>query len=157
MPSTAGYSGTPLVTKLGLRSGQTVLFAGAVPGGFVGTTLELPGGIELVGPRSRARIDLALLFVVARRDLARRLPTLLSHLMPDGACWVAWPKRASKVTTDMTEDVVRAVALPLGVVDNKVAAIDEVWSGLRLVVRRENRPTWPPKDLAPPLGRTPPP
>jgi hypothetical protein len=140
---TAGYSGTPLAAKLGLKSGQTVQLTGVVPDGFVGGTLELPAGIELVGPRSRAAIDLALLFVVERRELAARLPPLLRRLDPAGACWVAWPKRASKEPTDITEDTVREIGLPLGVVDNKVAAIDAVWSGLRLVVRREHRATWP--------------
>jgi hypothetical protein len=139
----AGYSGTPLATKLGVRPGRSLLLVGEVPEGFVGAPLELPVGVELLGARSRSSFDVAVLFVVQRQTLARRLPGLLQRLAADGGCWVAWPKRASKVPTDMTEDVVRDVALPLGVVDNKVAAIDDVWSGLRLVVRRENRAGWP--------------
>jgi hypothetical protein len=139
----AGYSGTPLAAKLGVQPGIGLLLAGAVPEGFVGGTLELPVGVVLLGPRSRSPVELAVLFVVHRTDLASRLPGLLRRLVADGAVWVAWPKRASGVPTDMTENAVRDVGLPLGVVDNKVAAIDAVWSGLRLVVRRENRPDWP--------------
>jgi hypothetical protein len=139
----AGYSGTPLATKLGVRPGIALALAGAVPPGFLGNTLELPDGVVVLSARSRATAHLALLFVVHRSELAARLRPLLGRLPPDGACWVAWPKRASKVATDMDENVVREVALPLGVVDNKVAAIDAVWSGLRLVVRLENRSSWP--------------
>jgi hypothetical protein len=126
-----------------VRAGLSLLVTGAVPEGFLGRTLVLPDAVELVGPRSRGSIDLVVLFVVRRRELAARLPVLLRRLEADGACWVAWPKRKALVPTDMTEDVVREVALPLGVVDNKVAAIDDVWSGLRLVVRKENRAGWP--------------
>jgi hypothetical protein len=119
----AGYSGTPLDRKLGITSGHRLLVVGA-PDSFFGSTL-------------------ALVFVTARADLAKRLPGVLARLVADGAVWVAWPKKASKMPTDITEDVVRDVALPLGVVDNKVCAIDETWSGLRLVVRVANRARWP--------------
>ena len=89
--------------------------------------------------RLRGPLDLVVCFVTARRQLERRLPALRAALAPAGMLWVAWPKRASGVATDMTEDVVREVVLPTGLVDTKVAAIDETWSGLRLVVRKELR------------------
>src|ERR1700755_2613813 len=124
----AGYSGTPLATKLGGRPGSVLAGVGAAPHDVLGDTLELPDGVVVVTSRSRAAIDLALLFVVHRSELVARLRPLLRRLPAAGACWAAGPKRASKVATDMDENVVREVALPLGVVDNKVAAIDAVWS-----------------------------
>ena len=90
-------------------------------------------------PELRAPLDLVVCFVTARRDFERRLPKLRAALAPAGMLWIAWPKRASGVPTDMTEDVVREVALPTGLVDTKVAAIDATWSGLRLVIRKELR------------------
>ena len=135
----AGYSGTPLDKKLGIKPGHRVLLEGA-PDGFVGGTLALPDDVELV---SDAPLDVALLFVTERGALEDRWEPITTSLRADGGFWVAWPKKASKVPTDMTEDVVRDVALPGGLVDNKVCAIDEVWSGLRLVVRKENRASWP--------------
>ena len=137
----AGYSGTPLVRKLGITPGQRLLVSGA-PEDFLGGELVVPEGTTLLRS-ARAPVDIALLFVTSRTDLERRLAPLLRLLPADGAVWVTWPKKASKVPTDMTEDVVREVALPLGVVDNKVCAVNEVWSGLRLVVRKANRPAWP--------------
>jgi hypothetical protein len=135
----AGYSGTPLDKKLGIKPGHRVLLEGA-PDGFVGGTLALPVDVELVhdGP-----IDVAVAFVTSRAQLEDRWEPITRSLRADGAFWVAWPKKASKMPTDMTEDVVRDVGLPGGLVDNKVCAIDDVWSGLRLVVRRENRSSWP--------------
>ena len=88
----------------------------------------------------RGRVDVAVVFTLARRELERRIPAAGRAIFPNGGLWVAWPKRASGVSTDMTEDVVREVALPMGLVDNKVCAIDEIWSGLRVVWRRELRP-----------------
>jgi hypothetical protein len=133
----AGYSGTPLVRKLGFKPGFTAAFVGA-PEGFDALLGELPDGVRVVR-RLRGPLDLIVCFVTARRELERRLPALRAALQPAGMLWIAWPKRASGVPTDMTEDVVRAVALPTGLVDTKVAAIDETWSGLRLVVRKELR------------------
>jgi hypothetical protein len=129
----AGYSGTPLEKKLGIKAGHRVVVLDR-PDGF-----EVPGDGEVV---TRPPFDVVLLFVMARADLERVWPKVTAGLVADGAFWVAWPKKASKVPTDMTEDIVREVALPQGLVDNKVCAIDDVWSGLRLVVRKENRPTW---------------
>jgi hypothetical protein len=136
----AGYSGTPLDRKLGIKPGHRVLLEGA-PDGFVGGTLTLPDGVELV---SSGPYDVAVVFVTERAALEVAWERLLASLVPDGGLWLAWPKKASKVPTDMTEHVVREVGLPAGLVDNKVCAIDEVWSGLRLVVRKERRAGWPP-------------
>ncbi|MEA2148467.1 MAG: hypothetical protein QOD69_297 [Solirubrobacteraceae bacterium] len=133
----AGYSGTPLARKLGLAPGMRALYVNA-PGGLDALLGELPEGVRVLA-RPAPGLDLALLFVTDRATLERRLPGLHGKLARDGMIWVAWPKRASKVATDMTEDVVREVALPRGLVDVKVCAIDETWSGLKLVIRRELR------------------
>jgi hypothetical protein len=136
----AGYSGTPLDRKLGIKPGHRLLVAGA-PDSFVGGTLSLPDDVT-VTTAARGPIDVAVVFVTRRAELERRWAPVTKALAADGGFWVAWPKKASKVATDMTEDVVRAVALPRGLVDNKVCAIDDVWSGLRLVVRVELRAAW---------------
>jgi hypothetical protein len=133
----AGYSGTPLVRKLGIKPGFRVAWQGA-PQGFEALLGELPDG---VGVRAALRrpLDLVVCFVTGRAELEHRLPALRRAIEPDGTLWVAWPKRASGVATDVTEDVVREVALPTGLVDVKVCAIDATWSGLKLVVRRALR------------------
>ncbi len=130
--SAAGYSGTPLARKLGFKEGMRVVYVNA-PRGFA------VDGIETTAQRLARHTDLVVCFVTARRELERRLDGLRRAIEPDGMLWVAWPKRASGVNTDMTEDVVRDVALPTGLVDTKVCAIDDIWSGLRVVVRRELR------------------
>ncbi len=130
-------SGTPLVGKLGFKAGMRAHYVAAPPG-FAELLGELPGGVTVLA-RIADDLDLALLFVTRRRALERGLARLQPRLSRSGAIWVAWPKRASKVPTDVTEDVVRDVALPRGLVDVKVCAIDEVWSGLKLVIRRELR------------------
>jgi hypothetical protein len=135
--SSAGYSGTPLARKLGFKPGLAVAYVNA-PEGFGELLGELPDGVA-VRRRLAGSLDLVVCFVTARRELERRLPALRRAIEPDGTAWIAWPKRASRVTTDMSEDVVRDVALPTGLVDVKVAAIDDTWSGLKLVVRRELR------------------
>ena len=133
----AAYSGTPLVKKLGIGDDDTVAFRGA-PDGFLETLGELPDSIRVKG-RVSGPVDVVVAFFIGRADLDRRLGALAEAVYPDGSLWIAWPKRASGVATDMTEDVVREVALPRGLVDTKVCAIDETWSGLRLVHRVENR------------------
>ena len=133
----AGYSGTPLAKKLGIKEGHRVVLLGA-PDGFRALLDPLPP-VELATTLG-TRADVIVLFTVARGELEKRFAAITKALDPSGGFWVAWPKRASKVPTDMTEDVVREVGLPKGLVDNKVCAIDEIWSGLRLVVRVENRP-----------------
>jgi hypothetical protein len=133
----AGYSGTPLPKKLGFKPGMRVHFHAAPPE-LPGLLGELPDGVTEL-KRPAAPLDLVLLFVTERKELAKRLATLQDRLDPAGMLWVCWPKRASGVPTDITEDVVREVALPRGLVDTKVAAVDATWSGLRLVIRRELR------------------
>ena len=135
--STAGYSGTPLARKLGFKPGIRAHYV-AAPAHFGELLGELPDGVRVLA-RAAAPLDLVVLFVVSRAELERRLGGLHAKLRQDGMVWVAWPKRASNVPTDMTEDVVRDVALPRGLVDVKVCAIDETWSGLKLVIRRELR------------------
>jgi hypothetical protein len=130
----AGYSGTPLPRKLGVKPGARAVVVGAP-----GDEPELfEPGVRVLS-RPTAPLDAAVLFTTARRDLERRLPALRAKLDPAGMIWVAWPKRTSGVQTDVTEDVVRDVALRGDLVDVKVCAIDGTWSGLKLVVRREAR------------------
>jgi len=133
----AGYSGTPLVQKLGIKPGQRLILLGA-PEGFDATLGPLPEGVT-VRTTARGSADVVVLFTTRRALLEARVDTLSAAVFPDGAIWVAWPKRASKVPADVTEDVVREVCLPRGLVDNKVCAIDETWSGLRVVHRVERR------------------
>jgi hypothetical protein len=133
----AGYSGTPLARKLGIGPGAAVALLGA-PDGFEATLEGLPAGVTL-RRQARGKADVVVSFHTARADLEARVPVLLRVLAVDGGLWIAWPKKAAKVPTDITEQTVRDVFLPLGLVDNKVCAIDEVWSGLRVVWRKELR------------------
>ena len=133
----AGYSGTPLVKKLGIKPGHAVALLGA-PDGFEATLEGLPDGVTF-RTAARGTNDVLVTFHTRRADLEQRLPARLAAMDVDGGLWVAWPKRASGVATDITEDTVRQVCLPLGLVDNKVCAIDATWSGLRVVWRRELR------------------
>ena len=132
----AGYSGTPLLRKLGIGEGSTFALVDA-PEGAVALLDPLPDGARRISAAADA--DVVLAFATARAGLERQLDDLARAIFPDRTLWVAWPKRASKVRTDITEDVVRELALPLGLVDVKVAAVDATWSGLKLVWRRERR------------------
>jgi hypothetical protein len=134
----AGYSGTPLPKKLGIKPGVRLGLLGA-PDGFDETLGELPPGVE-VRRQARARLDVIVAFFTRRSDLERRLPALQRAMTPSAGLWIAWPKRASGVATDVDENVVREFGLTAGLVDNKVCAIDQVWSGLRLVYRLRDRP-----------------
>jgi hypothetical protein len=133
----AGYSSRPLLKKLGISPGMRIALLGA-PRGYRVTLGRLPPGVE-VRRAARGPLPLIQLFVKRRAELERRLPVLLRALSPGGALWISWPKRASGVVTDITEDVVRAAALPIGLVDIKVCAVDDTWSGLKLVRRRTSR------------------
>jgi hypothetical protein len=135
--SAAGYSGTPLVRKLGIKPGQRVLLLGA-PEGLEATLGALPEGVR-VGRTARGRAEVIVAFHDRRAALERRLPVLRGLMEPAAGLWIAWPKRASGVATDVTEDVVRVIALKGDLVDVKVCAIDATWSGLKLMVRRERR------------------
>jgi hypothetical protein len=140
--ASAGYSGTPLAQKLGLKDGQRVLF------------LDLPDSLTALmsssafvetsskpwSALSKARgYDLVHGFTASRAGLESAAKSLIPAITRDGSVWISWPKKASKVPTDITEDVIREVLLPTGLVDVKVAAVDEVWSGLKLVIRKELR------------------
>src|SRR6186713_2753422 len=134
----AGYSGTPLAKKLMIRPKHRFGLFGA-PESFDRSTLEpLPDDVT-VSTTARGAFDVILSFHTERAELERRIPTLLKVLDVDGGLWMAWPKKASKRPTDLTEDVQREIWLPLGLVDTKVCAVDDVWSGLRLCWRTERR------------------
>ena len=134
----AGYSGTPLAKKLGIKEGSRVFVVDA-PKDYAKLVEPLPPDVRLV-PRVDAQTDLVHIFASERKRLRGALESALAKLQPAGTIWVSWPKKASKVETDITENTVRELALPLGLVDVKVCAVDEVWSGLKLVLRKENRP-----------------
>lgn len=135
----AGYTGTPLSKKLGIKDGHRVALVRA-PERFEKTLGALPPGVVLhTGLAGKGPLDVIILFVTRRSDFEKQLSLARRWMSPAAGLWIAWPKKASGVITDMTENVVREVALPTGLVDNKVCAIDQTWSGLRLVIRLENR------------------
>lgn len=133
----AGYSGTPLPKKLGIKQGHDVAFVRA-PDDFERALGELPDGVR-VKSRATGPLDVIVFFVTRRSELEKRFERFKAAMDPAAGFWVAWPKRASGVETDMTEDVARDVGLAHGLVDNKVCAIDDTWSGLRLVIRLKDR------------------
>jgi hypothetical protein len=133
----AGYSGTPLVKKLGIKPGCVALVVNA-PAGYQKLLGDLPKDVQ-IGSKSSGPADLVHFFSKEHRELKRLLPELMKQIVPDGAIWISWPKKASGIVSSITEDIIREIALPLGLVDVKVCAVDEVWSGLKLVIRRENR------------------
>jgi hypothetical protein len=137
---TSGYSGTPLAGKLGIGPGHTVGIFDA-PVHLAEILAPMPPGVEMLNEPDEP-CDISLLFVTSRTILEQRLPAALRAMPADGATWIGWPKRSSGVATDLTEQTLRDVLLPLGLVDNKVCAIDSTWSGLRFVVRKENRARW---------------
>jgi hypothetical protein len=136
--STAGYSGTPLPRKLGIRDGSRLLLVGA-PAGFETVLGGLPPGVELLEPGA-TEVDVAVLFALDDASLRAQFAPLTGALQPAGGLWVAWPKRSSGVETDLGENAVREFGLASGLVDNKVCAIDATWSGLRFVRRLRDRP-----------------
>jgi hypothetical protein len=133
----AGYSHRSLVDKLGIKPGTRIAILNA-PRGYRATLGSLPPGV-VVASAARGTFPFIQFFTRSRSVLQAKLGILLHALEPDGALWIAWPKKASGVATDMTEDAVREIALPVGLVDIKVAAVDDVWSGLKLVRRLKNR------------------
>ena len=133
----AGYSGTPLIKKLGFTREMSVVLLQAPPN-LTDLLGDLPSGVR-VSRRLTSRADAVLIFVQHAADLSTRVLALKSAVAPDGMVWVAWPKRASEMPTDLTEDVIREIVLPTGLVDVKVCAIDETWSGLKLVIRKALR------------------
>jgi Protein of unknown function (DUF3052) len=137
---TAGYSGTPLAKKLGIKEGFSVLAIDA-PSNYRDLLEPLPDNVAIVGESSDARsaFDLIHLFTNSRDELFRQLSICIRLIKQDGTMWVSWFKKAAKLPTEITEDTVRDAALPLGLVDIKVCAVDDKWSGLKLVIRKENR------------------
>jgi hypothetical protein len=139
MSASAGYSGTPLVAKLGIKAGHRVLLDRA-PERFVTDVLgELPDSVVVARRAGRTAYDVVLAFRPDVRTYTAHLARDIGRITIDGSLWIAWPKRASGVATDLTGDVVRREALAAGVVDVKVCAVDETWSALKLVHRVENR------------------
>jgi hypothetical protein len=134
----AGYSGTPLPQKLGIKEKHAVVVVGA-PASFSTTLGTLPTGATVKTRLGKDSVDVIVFFTKQRVDLENRLADLRARMKPAAGLWIAWPKKSSGVATDITEDTIREIALPTGLVDNKVCAIDETWSGLRLVIRKANR------------------
>ncbi|MBI3408301.1 MAG: DUF3052 family protein [Planctomycetes bacterium] len=136
----AGYSGTPLVKKLGIKAGHRLALLNA-PDGFSQTLVDLPADLDIITSLStKAKADVILYFTKSEAEYKKQFERLVARLDPKGGLWVCWPKKASKVPTDVTEDVIRKHALEAGLVDNKVCAVDETWSGLRIVFRVVDRP-----------------
>ncbi|MFZ6641361.1 DUF3052 family protein [Undibacterium sp. TC4M20W] len=139
--NSTGYSGTPLVKKLGIQPGSHVC-AKHAPENYLDLLAALPDGV-VFDKKPASATDIVHLFTDKKAVLIKELLNYKSSLRSDAAIWVSWPKKASKVPTDITEDTIREVALPMGYVDIKVCAVSEIWSGLKLVVRKELRPDWP--------------
>ncbi len=133
----SGYSGTPLVSKLGYKPGFRVCVRNA-PANYNALVTPLPDDV-IVSSRFRSNIDLLHFFTKSKDELVAGLPSMMGSIRQNGMIWVSWPKKSAGVATDVTEDVIRNVALPLGLVDVKVCAVDETWSGLKLVIRKELR------------------
>jgi hypothetical protein len=132
-----GYSGTPLAKKLGVKEGSKVCLIGA-PDGYLKLLDPLPAAVEFVS-RVTDSTDIIHIFSTKKTDLQKALAKFRAKIAPTATVWVSWPKKSSKVPTDITEDTVREIALPMGYVDIKVCAVDETWSGLKLVIRKELR------------------
>ncbi|MBX3389668.1 MAG: DUF3052 family protein [Phycisphaeraceae bacterium] len=135
----AGYSGTPLAKKLGIKPGHAVGLW-SEPVGFTKALDGLPPDVPFTSlSRGKSPLDVLVVFVKSQKELATRLAAARARMNPAAGLWIAWPKKASGVKTDITEDVIRDLALATDLVDNKVCAIDETWSGLRLVIRLKHR------------------
>ena len=139
----AGYSGTPLPQKLGIKEAHHIAILDGPPK-FSATLGALPTGASVTTTlATRAKnpplFDVLVVFVKKRADLVARIAACRPRMQQAAGLWIAWPKKASRVPTDITEDTIREVALPTGLVDNKVCAIDDIWSGLRLVIRKDQR------------------
>lgn len=150
--TTSGYSNRPLAEKLGIKAGHTLAVLGE-PDGFRDWLAPLPDGVRARKSIGRSP-DVVMIFAKRRVALPRRVAQAAKAIFPDGAIWVGWPKKSSNVPSDVTGDVVREIALPLGLVDTKVCAISDVWSGLRIVWRRELRTGLGPGEPPPPAAAT---
>lgn len=134
----AGYSGTPLVKKLGIKEGFRVALVGA-PEGFRGELEGLPNGVSFV-TTVRSQLDFILFFATTRSELTINFSLLAARLAPTGMLWISWPKKAAGVATDLSDSIVREIGLDAGLVDVKVCAVNEIWSGLKFVIRVKDRP-----------------
>ena len=133
----AGYSGTPLPQKLGIKPGLMVVTINA-PANYRRLLGQIPDGVTF-SERLKSGSSFVHLFTSRRSEIQKKMPILRDKISDNGAIWVSWPKKSSGISTDVTEDVIREIALPLGFVDIKVCAVDDIWSGLKLMIRRENR------------------
>jgi hypothetical protein len=133
----AGYSGTPLARKLGIKPG-TILRAVNAPLNYLSLLAPLPENV-IVAQKETNELDVVHLFTKSRSELARLIDRYRTRIKQNGAIWVSWPKKASKIATEINEDTVREIAFPQGLVDIKVCAVDEIWSALKLVIRKELR------------------
>jgi hypothetical protein len=136
----AGYSGTPLVKKLGFKPGFRVAFVNA-PDEFAGELSELPQDTQILRGILRSPLDLVILFVNSQKAMKTQFPNLAKKLANNGTLWVSWPKKSSGVVTDLSENIIRDIGLAAGLVDVKVCAVNEVWSGLKFVYRLRDRQT----------------
>jgi hypothetical protein len=136
---TTGYSGTPLAKKLGIKSGYHIRLVNQ-PGYYFSLFDDLPENVAVLTEK-RSRKNLIHYFTKQAKDLQKDMPSLKNEIEADGVIWISWPKKASKVPTDVSEDLVRALALGNGLVDIKVCAVDETWSGLKLVIPVKDRPS----------------
>lgn len=134
----AGYSGTPLAKKLGIKPSSRVSLV-AAPADFVDLLEPIPDDVRIIDS-ARGRSDVLVFFATRRNELQRRFAKLANAITTDGGIWIAWPKRSANVATDLNENLIREIGLAAGLVDNKVCAIDETWSGLRFVYRVADRP-----------------
>jgi hypothetical protein len=133
----SGYSGAPLAKKLGIKPGSRLLLIGA-PDQYISLLAPLPEGVQFEQQLTEAT-DIVQIFSTQRIQLEQLLESFRATLKPTGAVWVSWPKKSARVPTDITEDIIRDIALPLGFVDIKICAVNEVWSGLKLVIRKQLR------------------
>lgn len=134
---TAGYSGTPLAKKLGIKADSHITLIGA-PAGFRRELDELPDNVSFITSQE-GPLDLILFFAKSKSEVTRNFSRLAARLKPSGMLWIAWPKRASGVTTDLSENVVREIGLDAGLVDVKICAVNDIWSGLKFVIRLKDR------------------
>ena len=134
----AGYSGTPLAKKLGIKEGQRIYIKNSPYAEYEELFDDFPANV-LILKRAGTNLDLIHFFTKSRSELDAEIRKFIVKINPDGMIWVSWPKKSAKIRTDVTEDVIREIVLPLGLVDIKVCAVNEIWSGLKLVIRKENR------------------
>jgi len=134
----AGYSGTPLTKKLGIKEGQRIYVKNSPCAEYKELFDKFPDNVQIV-KRASSDLDLVHIFTKSKSELNTEVKKLMANIRANGTIWVSWPKKSSKISTDVTEDVIREVILPLGLVDVKVCAVNEIWSGLKIVIRKENR------------------